>query len=195
MLINLPAGKEDPRVTRTRKLIIDAFMDGLREKGFQKLTVQDVVERAGIHRGTFYCHFQDKYALLDFSIEQNFQEEIERRMLNNRTYSEENLSELIVVVCQFIALTDGLQAHTEQQFQLLVEAQVKKLSQEVIQKWLEEVGTGVDPERAAIAATWSMYGLALQWDRIKRESTMTAKQFADQIFPLIVPKICVKNTD
>jgi len=185
--------RKDPRITRTRKLIIDAFMESLRRKGFQNLTVQNIAENAGIHRGTFYSHFPDKYALLDFSIQQNFQQEIEKRMLNESTYSEKNLRELIVVVCEFISHAHTLRAHSEQQFDLLVEAQVKKQSQEIIERWLKEVGSGIEPERAAIAASWGMYGLALQWNADKRKNKMSADEFADQIFPLIVPKICITS--
>jgi AcrR family transcriptional regulator len=195
MSINSPTEREDPRITRTRKLIIEAFMESLREKGFQNLTVQDIAENAGIHRGTFYSHFPDKYALLDFSIQHNFQQEIEKRMLNDSAYSEKNLRNLIVVVCEFIAHAHRLRAHSEQQFDLLVEAQVKKQSQEIIQRWLEEVGSGIDPEKASISASWAMYGLALQWNRDKRKSKMSADQFADEIFPLIVPRICLTNPD
>ncbi|HLF74194.1 MAG TPA: TetR/AcrR family transcriptional regulator [Anaerolineales bacterium] len=195
MSIKSSTEREDPRITRTRKLIIEAFMESLREKGFQNLTVQDIAENAGIHRGTFYSHFPDKYALLDFSIQQNFQQEIEKRMLNDSTYSEKNLRELIVVVCEFISHAHRLRAHSEQQFDLLVEAQVKKQSQEIIQRWLEEVGSGIDPERAAIAASWGMYGLALQWNRDKRKNKMSADQFSDEIFLLIVPKSCLTNPD
>ena len=195
MSIKSSTEREDPRITRTRKLIIEAFMESLREKGFQNLTVQDIAENAGIHRGTFYSHFPDKYSLLDFGIQQNFQQEIEKRMLNDSTYSEKNLRELIVVVCEFISHAHRLRAHSEQQFDLLVEAQVKKQSQEIIQRWLQEAGSGIDPERAAIAASWAMYGLALQWNRDKRKDKMSADQFADEIFPLVVPKSCLTNPD
>jgi AcrR family transcriptional regulator len=195
MLIKSPTEREDPRITRTRKLIIDAFMESLRENGFQNLTVQEIAKNAGIHRGTFYSHFPDKYALLDFSIQQNFQQEIEKRTLHDSTYSEKNLRELNVVVCEFIAHAYRLRAHSEQQFDLLVEAQVKKQSQEIIERWLEKAGSGIDPERAAISASWGMYGLALQWNRDKRKNKMSAVRFADEIFPLIVPKICITNTN
>ncbi len=116
-------------------------------------------------------------------------------MLNDSAYSERNLRDLIVVVCEFISHALRLRAHSEQQFALLVEAQVKKQSQEIIQKWLDEAGSGIEPERAAIAASWGMYGLALQWNRDKRKTKISADQFADQIFSLIVPKICLTNPD
>ena len=59
--------KVDPRVKRTRQSLEQAFVDLLHEKGFQAITVQDITQRAGLNRATFYAHFPDKYALLDYS--------------------------------------------------------------------------------------------------------------------------------
>ena len=43
MLINWSA--MDRRVQRTRKLIIETFMELLRDKGFEKITVNDIAAR------------------------------------------------------------------------------------------------------------------------------------------------------
>ena len=64
--------KLDPRVKRTRNLILEAFNGLLAEKGFESISVQDVTDRAQINRATFYAHFPDKYALLDYTITQWF---------------------------------------------------------------------------------------------------------------------------
>ena len=55
--------KLDPRVKRTRSLILQAFDALLAEKGFEAISVQDVTDKAEINRATFYKHFGDKYAL------------------------------------------------------------------------------------------------------------------------------------
>ena len=64
--------KEDPRVTRTRQLILDAFMELLHEKSFEVITIQDIADGATINRVTFYAHFQDKFALLEYTIRSRF---------------------------------------------------------------------------------------------------------------------------
>lgn len=64
--------REDPRVTRTRKLIRDALASLLAEKNFESVTVQDIAERATVNRATFYAHFTDKFALLDAMIRDDF---------------------------------------------------------------------------------------------------------------------------
>jgi AcrR family transcriptional regulator len=60
-----PGASEDPRVQRTRKLILEAFIALTVERGFAAVTVRDITERATINRSTFYRYYLDKYALLD----------------------------------------------------------------------------------------------------------------------------------
>lgn len=62
----------DPRVTRTRALIRDAFLSLLPEKGFEHISVLDITERATVNRATFYAHFSDKFALLEETIRSSF---------------------------------------------------------------------------------------------------------------------------
>lgn len=58
---------EDRRVLRTKRVIRDALTELMEEKGFEGVTVRDLTEKAGINRGTFYLHYQDKYDLLEQS--------------------------------------------------------------------------------------------------------------------------------
>lgn len=44
---------------RSRTLIKRAFLELLREKSIDKITVTDIVARADINRGTFYAHYDD----------------------------------------------------------------------------------------------------------------------------------------
>ena len=57
---------------RSRKLIAMALADLLQEKPLDKITVTDVVRRAGINRGTFYAHYSDLPEVLHSLIEQMF---------------------------------------------------------------------------------------------------------------------------
>src|SRR5262245_44661257 len=78
----------DPRVQRTRKLLKDALVELSAKRGFDAVTVGDIVERAKINRATFYRHYQDKYAL----VEEIFQEAIERLRHDLKPPSESALS-------------------------------------------------------------------------------------------------------
>ena len=52
--------KEDQRVRRTRDRLGDALVELLVKKPFDDITVQDVLDRAGVSRSTFYTHYRDK---------------------------------------------------------------------------------------------------------------------------------------
>lgn len=60
--------KVDPRIRRTRKLIMDAFIELSSQKEFKDITVKDITAEAMINRATFYYHFEDIYDLLDKSL-------------------------------------------------------------------------------------------------------------------------------
>ena len=50
----------DRRTRRTRNKVNDAFVDLIQEKRFDDITVQNLIDRAGVGRSTFYSHFRDK---------------------------------------------------------------------------------------------------------------------------------------
>ena len=56
--------KTDLRVRRTRDALGTALLKLLLEKPIHDITVQDVLDRAGVGRSTFYLHFSDKDDLL-----------------------------------------------------------------------------------------------------------------------------------
>ena len=60
----------DRRTRYTIGVIREAFFELLDEVGFAKITVADICRRADINRGTFYLHFEDKYALADALIDE-----------------------------------------------------------------------------------------------------------------------------
>ena len=189
MLSTLSEEKLDPRVKRTRSLILQSFTEILPEKGFHAISVQDITHKAGINRATFYAHFTDKYQLLDRSIQLLFREEIEKRMLDACHYSDENLKALIIMVCEFISNANAHCAPSDPQFESLVEAQAKKQLQGLLQVWLEKEGLTVNPKTAATAASWAIYGLALQWSHDKSRERPSAEKFAEQVLPLIAPTL------
>ena len=55
---------EDRRVRRTRRLLQDALRALVLERGYDRVTVQDLLDRADVGRATFYAHFRDKDDLM-----------------------------------------------------------------------------------------------------------------------------------
>ncbi len=56
--------KTDPRVLRTRQFLQDALIELIKEKGFDNVQIQEITDRAGLNRSTFYLHYRDKNDLL-----------------------------------------------------------------------------------------------------------------------------------
>jgi AcrR family transcriptional regulator len=60
----MTAKAEDRRVQRTRALLLNALLDLIVERGYEEISVQDIVDQANVGRSTFYKHFLDKRELL-----------------------------------------------------------------------------------------------------------------------------------
>ena len=56
--------KSDPRVRKTKQSLNDALNALMVEKGYDKVTVQDIITRADVGRSTFYAHYETKDDLL-----------------------------------------------------------------------------------------------------------------------------------
>jgi AcrR family transcriptional regulator len=63
----------DRRVRRTRNALGDALLELMQEKKFEDITVQQVLDRAGVGRSTFYKHYQDKDDLFLSDMEEFFE--------------------------------------------------------------------------------------------------------------------------
>jgi AcrR family transcriptional regulator len=61
--------KIDRRILRTRDALGDAMIALMHEKPFDEITVQQVLDRAGVGRATFYAHYRDKNDLFLSDIE------------------------------------------------------------------------------------------------------------------------------
>lgn len=61
--------KIDRRILRTRDALGDALVALMREKEFDDITVQEVLDRAGVGRATFYVHYRDKHDLFLSDVE------------------------------------------------------------------------------------------------------------------------------
>ena len=80
--------KTDPRILRTRKLIMESFIELSGKKDFKDITIKDITTEAMINRATFYYHFEDKYDLLEKVLS-----EVLLINLNYKAYEEHELNE------------------------------------------------------------------------------------------------------
>jgi AcrR family transcriptional regulator len=52
--------KNDRRIQRTRKLLQDTLIGLMQERGYDTITVQEIVDEANLGRTTFYLHYNNK---------------------------------------------------------------------------------------------------------------------------------------
>lgn len=64
--------KDDRRTRRTRRLIVDALVALMVEKRYDRITMQEIVDRADVGRSTFYAQFQNKEDVLACEMERIF---------------------------------------------------------------------------------------------------------------------------
>lgn len=55
---------------RTDRAIMFAFIELLKEKSFEKITVQDILDKTPVTRATFYAHYKDKYEIAEIMLQQ-----------------------------------------------------------------------------------------------------------------------------
>jgi len=169
--------KEDRRVQRTRLTIRSAMVSLIRERGFEALTVQDIIDRADVGRSTFYSHFKSKEDLLTGSVEmmRSTLRKLQRQAMASSKRPEERM----------FAFAHELFAHAEQHRDVFA-AMVGKHSGAVFQHHLhqmlvdlvrEDVGTsGSRMARDAMAVeavvqfvAGGLLGLLVSWqERLTR---------------------------
>lgn len=187
--------KTDPRIRRTRQLLQQALMDLLKEKSFQTITVQDIAERATVNRVTFYDHFEGKYALLEYTTREMFKQRLYSELPEGCAYSPENLAQLILAVCEFVAEMKRSCPPPHTQFEPLMEKQIKAELAEFLQGWLTEISPvssgnvqGVKtPELAATITSWAIYGAAVLWNQKKHPEP--AWEYVQQVLPMVLGSI------
>ncbi|AEW01244.1 hypothetical protein A4D02_35710 [Niastella koreensis] len=66
--------QEDRRIQKTKQLLADSLGQLMREKEYDAITIQDIIDKANVGRSTFYAHYESKEKLLLHNI--NFQREL-----------------------------------------------------------------------------------------------------------------------
>lgn len=57
--------KEDRRVRRTKKLLIQALTELMQQKPVKEITVKELTDLADMNRGTFYLYYKDIFDMLE----------------------------------------------------------------------------------------------------------------------------------
>src|SRR6202163_3404622 len=71
----------DPRILRSRRMLMDSLVKLLMKKEFEDISVQEIADEATLNRATFYLHYADKNALLQAMTGARFRDLLQRRAI------------------------------------------------------------------------------------------------------------------
>jgi AcrR family transcriptional regulator len=166
----------DPRILRSRRMLMDSLAKLLIKKDFEAISVQEIADQATLNRATFYLHYPDKNALLQAMTNVRFRDLMERRGISF-TDCDGALRAIALGVCDYLSETTGCPG-------LLARIPLESSIIPVVEGMFEEglalhaPAPGTDPALLATTGAWAVFGAARRWfqtpDRIPAEE-MAAK--------------------
>jgi AcrR family transcriptional regulator len=185
--------REDPRVLRTRQMLLQAFADLFSEKGLHAMTVQDITELAGVHRGTFYAHFEDKYAILQYWLREQFRQRIAGPVLSAGPWKRSTLHLLILRIIEwFTQLHDLTRSEDRALIPLVGTTLQEALFELLVQEFRPVASSGMDQqvalETVAMVTSWAIFGSGFQcfhqWD--EQQVVVPPEVVANQVTDVLI---------
>jgi AcrR family transcriptional regulator len=166
-------------------MLFEALQTLLLEKEFERVSVQDIAERATLNRATFYDHYPDKFALLECMIAEQLNRLISKRGLHFDG-CDGALRKVAFVVCDFLSELPCAN-NTQRQFEMHVQAAMIAAIKTMIDSGLRQHGGGDDRTRTltATAAAWAVCGAANEW--IRTPDRCSTESIATEIDRLVSP--------
>ncbi|MBX8943051.1 MULTISPECIES: TetR/AcrR family transcriptional regulator [Lysinibacillus] len=181
--------KNDPRILRTRQLIVDAFISLTSEKDFNQITVRDIAEKATINRATFYAHFEDKFELLHSTITNTFTDKLKKRINNHSGFNEEVLANIFLAMCDHHKELSDLCHKGYNSLGTIIESKIKEELQKLIADLvLKETKNTIligDKQFVATLSTilsWGIYGATYTWNNNGRP--ISAEELVTKSLPI-----------
>jgi len=185
--------ENDPRVKRTRELLLRAFHELAEEKDMRAISVQDITERATLNRATFYAHFEDKDALMDACFRGMIQEALTAKLSPAPAFTRENLRLLFRTVRDFIDTTVRRCPRTNSSpgAHPLIKSAVQEELYVFLLTWLsrqlqDNKRRRYGPETLATLLSWSLFGAAIEWNKTRSKDS---QEVANQVVELLVEKL------
>ncbi|MFP7298940.1 TetR/AcrR family transcriptional regulator [Neobacillus niacini] len=157
--------KTDPRVLRTRRLIMDSFIELSAKKEFKDITVKDITTEAMINRATFYYHFEDIYDLLEKALSEVLLVKLDADVYKDDTLNEE------VFVSIFIAITNfqqSLSNRCHRGYEDTIARIIREQLEIIFYKMLVKQKAFAEDKALkgiAVILSWGVYGASVEWKR------------------------------
>ncbi|WP_158453671.1 TetR/AcrR family transcriptional regulator [Paenibacillus beijingensis] len=179
--------RSDRRIGRSQRMLKQAFIDLMREKGFSSITIQDITDKADVNRSTFYTHFPDKYALLETTIREKFQRILESKLSPSAQWNPENLRILIQAVLEHFKSLNG-RCYPVDTINPIFERTVQEEVYSLLLHWLklsraEPSEWPFPAETLALMTSWAIFGAAADWS--KGTSRLSTEQMTEHVLAVI----------
>jgi AcrR family transcriptional regulator len=182
-LLQPETGTTDPRILRSRRMLMDALAKLLMKKEFVDVSVQEISDEATLNRATFYLHYPDKNALLQAMTETRFRDLIERRAI---TFSDCNgaLRAIALGVCDYLAESTGCPTQLSR---MALEGSIIPIVEDMFKEGLalHGIAPGVDAALLATTAAWAVFGAARRW--FQTPNRVSAEEMAARIETMVSP--------
>jgi AcrR family transcriptional regulator len=182
-LLQSETGTTDPRILRSRRMLMDALARLLMKKEFEDISVQEIADEATLNRATFYLHYPDKNALLQAMTGSRFRDLIERRAI---TFSDCHgaLRAIALGVCDYLAENTGCPT---QLARMPLELSIIPVVEDMFKEGLALHGLppGVDAGLLAATAAWAVFGAARRW--FQTPNRIPAEEMAARIEAIVSP--------
>lgn len=177
--------KIDPRILRSRRMLIDALARLLTQKSFEEISVQDIADEATLNRATFYLHYPDKSSLLQAMAAARFRDLVERRGLSFNS-CEGGLRAIALGVCDYLAASPGCPGGLGK---MPLEDSIIAVVEDIFREGSgqHQVVPGVDPELVFTTAAWAIFGAARLW--LTMRDRVSAEEMADRIEAIVLPML------
>lgn len=179
--------KTDPRVLRTRKLIMDSFMELSSKKEFKDITVKDITTEAMINRATFYYHFEDIYDLLDKVLSEVLLINLECHNYEENGLNEESLTSIFLAITNF---QNSLSNRCHRGYEDTIARIIREQLEIIFYKMLLKQYSMEEEEALSITAvmlSWGIYGTSVEWRRTRTH--ISPDEFIKLALPFIMSGI------
>lgn len=100
--------KEDRRVRRTKKLLMQGLTQLMQQKQLRDITVRELADMVDVNRGTFYIHYKDIFDMLE-KIEAELFAKFDSIMVSHKDETVINhIKPFLSDLCQFIDENQGM---------------------------------------------------------------------------------------
>lgn len=185
--MNLNIKKEDPRVRRTHKLLIESFGKLLTLKNYESISITDITKEADVNRATFYAHFRDKDELFEEIVYESFQKILDPSLRESNDINEVIIRKITISLYEYLEEIEEKCSQYNDATKLLVEHKMKLTLSEFMFHRLRH-NCNVNVAENVLKVNAAMIGNAICGAACMGHST-SIDVLTDEICYMVLPKI------